>query len=177
MILDTVDPLWICKYRWTEAEAWKAKRYHGKKNFRWPFRGLAYFVLGGILLISSWSLFTYGFALPSFAMLAFSFYFLFLLRLEARWWHLRRFRIRPDRDALVEYALSDDGISAKAEGLAESRSTWAAVFRVLRTPEGFLVYPNESVMYWLPRDGFAAAGAMEALDSLFRAKVPRYASL
>ncbi len=177
MIPETVDQPWICKYRWTEAEAWKAKRFHWKRNFRWPFRWLAYFVLGGILLLSSWSLLTSGFAVASVVMLVASFYFLVLLPLEARWWHRRRFRLRPDADAQLEYALSGDGISANAEGLAESRSAWAAVFKVLRTQAGFLVYPNEHVMYWLPRDGFSSAGAMEALDSLFRAKVPRYASL
>jgi len=116
-------------------------------------------------------------AISSVAMLVVSLYFLVLLPLEARWWHRRRFRLRPDADAQLEYALSGDGISARAEGLAESRSAWTAVFKVLRTPAGFLVYPNEQVMYWLPRDGFTSAGAMEALDVLFRAKVPRYASL
>jgi hypothetical protein len=177
MILETVDQAWICKYRWTEAEAWKAKSYHWKRTFRWPFRWLAYLVLGAALIVSAWSLLTQGFAVPSVAMLVASFYLLVFRPFEARWWHRRRFRLRPDLDSWLEYVVSDEGISSRSEGMGEGSVTWAAVFRALRTPAGFLVYPNESVFYWLPRDGFAADGAMEALDSLFRAKVPRYASL
>jgi hypothetical protein len=75
---------------------------------------------------------TSGFAVASVMMLVASFYLLALRPFEARWWHRRRFRLRPDADAQLEYALSDDGISGQAEGLAESRSAWAAVFKVLR---------------------------------------------
>jgi hypothetical protein len=177
MIMETIAEPLVCRYRWTEQEAWKVARYHWKKGVRWPFRALAYLVLGGILVLSAWSLLTHGFAVSSLVLFLVSIYFILLLRFEARWQHRRKFRRRPDRDALLEYRVSDEGIAFKSEGLGEGQTTWAAVFKVLRVPDGVIVYPHEQVMYWLPHDGFSSAGASVELDRLLRAKVPRYDSL
>lgn len=177
MIMENVTEPLVCRYRWTEEEAWKVSRHHWRKTLRWPFRWLAYAVFGAILILSAWSLVTYGFAVSPLVLLLVSIYFLVLLRFEARMRHRRQFHRRPDRDALLEYRLSDEGIAFEAEGLAESQVTWAAVFKALRVPDGTILYPHEQVMFWLPQSGFSSPGAMEALDRLLRAKVPRYSSL
>jgi hypothetical protein len=173
---DPAEPL-VCRFLWTEQESWKVSLYHWKKSGRWPFLGLAYLIFGGMIVFSAWNLLKYGFEVSSLVLILLSIFLLLLVTFAARWRHRRKFLRRPDRDALLEYRVSDEGIAFKAEGLGEGQTPWAAVFKVLRVPDGVLVYPHEQVMYWLPDAGFPSADAIAELDRLLREKVSRYDSL
>jgi hypothetical protein len=176
MIMDTVPERLICRNRWSEEEAWKVLSYHRSKALR-LFRVLMNLLFVAFLVFAFWALVTQGNRSSPVLLLVISLYGLFFRQLGARWWHRRRFRLRPDRDALVEYRFSDAGISFAAEGLGEGRATWASVFKVLRVSDGVLIYPNERVMYWIPDRGFTSVDAVGEVDRLLRAKVPRYESL
>jgi len=173
---DPAQPL-VCRYLWTEEEAWKVSVYHWKKSGRWPPLWVAYLVFGGILVFSVWKLLTHGFEVSSLALFLLTTFLLLLIKYATRWRHRLRFPRRADRDALMEYQVSEEGIAFKAEALSEGRAPWAAVLKVLRVPDGVLVYRREQEMYWLPDEGFPSADAIAEVERLLREKVSRSESL
>lgn len=164
----------ICRFTWTADEAWTAARYHWRTVVRRPVRWLGYAVVWGILAISLWSLLSVGLSLPAVAFGVVSSYWLFLRRLEARWWNRQRFAKRPDANTVVEWRASDSGLQVSVPGLAESEIAWAVVVKCARTPEGHLPYSHESVYHWMPDHGFQSPGDATAFAELARRKVARY---
>jgi hypothetical protein len=78
----------------------------------------------------------------------------------------RAFSTRPDRDKLVHFAIDSSAIEMRVDGLYESSLNWNAVVRVVHTPRGFLLYPNELLTYWLPHHAFASEGDRAAFIKL-----------
>ena len=173
---DPAQPL-VCRYLWTEEEAWKVSIYHLKQSGRWPPLWLAYLVFGGVLVFSVWKFWTHGFEVSSLVLFLLTTFLLLLVKYATRWRHRLKFPDRPDSNALMEYRVSGEGIAFKAEGLNEGQAPWAAVLKVVRAPDGVLVYRHEEMMYWLPAEGFPSADAIAELDRLLREKVSRSESL
>ena len=173
MMMENSEPL-VCRFLWREEEAWKVSVYHWKKSGRWPPLGLAYLVFGGILVFSVWKLLTHGFEVSSLVLFLLTAFLLLLIKYATRWRHRLKFPDRPDSNALMEYRVSGEGIAFKAEGLNEGQTPWAAVLKVVRVPDGVLVYRHEQMMYWLPDEGFPSADAIAGVDRLLRAKISRY---
>ena len=159
----------ICRYRWTVEELETATRYHWRRKVRAPFRWLFYGMLSAILLLGLVDLWMTGLSIQSAVLIVMPVYFLFLRRLEARWWRRRRFAKRPDRDAMIEYRVSPDGLSSVCEGLGESDNSWRTFSRCARTPEGLLLYLNEEMFIWLPSHGFRAPEEVERCAQLVEA--------
>lgn len=51
---------------------------------------------------------------------------------------------------------------------------WAAMFRVIRVPEGFLLQPQSALMHWLPLSGFESAAEADRFGALAREKARLY---
>lgn len=101
------------------------------------------------------------------------FYWLFLRRWDRRWAIARQFRQRPNKDEMIEYIFTDDGLCIHTSG-SESKSVWDVIFKVARTKQGFLIFPSASIFYWLPFHAFAGPEQVEKLDQILKARVPRY---
>lgn len=86
---------------------------------------------------------------------------------------LKMYAQKADRDMTVTWEISNDRVSAKTE-VARSDMTWAAFRRVLRLPEGFLLYPNDSISHWLPVNAFAGDADVERFAALAKARVGQY---
>jgi hypothetical protein len=73
---------------------------------------------------------------------------------------LKMYKQKPDRDMLITYELSEDRLACRTE-VGSSNSLWRVIRSVQRIPEGFLIYPTESTIHWLPTRGFHIAADVE----------------
>jgi hypothetical protein len=73
----------------------------------------------------------------------------------------------------VEWQISPDRLVAKT-AVSNAETAWIMIARVLRTPDGFLLYPNDSVFHWLPAHGFRESADMERLAQIAQSKVQQY---
>jgi hypothetical protein len=80
---------------------------------------------------------------------------------------------KPDRDMLLTYELTPDGFSSKSE-VASAQMDWRATPKCLRAIEGFLLYPSEMQVHWLPVHGFQNSADVERAATLIASKVAAY---
>ena len=78
--------------------------------------------------------------------------------------------------ARVTWAVRAEGLRLDAGGVAEELP-WAKIRRVLRTPVGFWVWPNDAFERWLPRSAFMSPADEEEMASLAQSKVEQYAEI
>ena len=92
---------------------------------------------------------------------------------ERRWWNRRQFSKRPDRDIDVEWQVGTDKIWARS-ALAQTEISWRAFTKVVRTPAGVMLYPNDKIFHWLPQHGFASDSEFERFVALAKSKIERH---
>ena len=71
----------------------------------------------------------------------------------------------------IEYQLDEEQVKAQAEGHPEQLINWAQIKLVIRTPQGFLMYPGPG---WLDSSGLEDAYNIEELAALLQRKVANY---
>jgi hypothetical protein len=86
---------------------------------------------------------------------------------------LKSYAKRPDKDLVIAYELSEEGISSKTD-VASSNFLWRTIQRVLRTGDGFLLYLTDTQVQWLPAHGFQVPADTDRLANLAKAKVGDY---
>ncbi len=86
---------------------------------------------------------------------------------------LRHYARRPDRGMVVKWEVHFDQISTKTE-TSSSTLEWRMISRVFQATEGFLLYPNARILYWLPTHAFRDAANIEAFTKLAKSKVQNY---
>jgi len=92
---------------------------------------------------------------------------------ERRWWTRRQFSKRPDRDIEVEWQVASDKIFART-ALAQTEITWQAFTKMVRTPTGVMLYPNDQMYHWLPRHGFASDAEFERFVEIAKSRIQRH---
>ena len=86
---------------------------------------------------------------------------------------IKHYARRPDRDMLVSWEFYPDHILSRTEA-SSSRLEWRMISRVMETPQGFLLYPNDKMFHWLPIHAFHVAEDKEAFVRLAKARVQTY---
>jgi len=54
----------------------------------------------------------------------------------------------------VEWEVREDKIVHRIINLSESTFTWELIKGILDTPQGFLLYPQKNLFYFIPKSGF-----------------------
>jgi uncharacterized paraquat-inducible protein A len=127
------------KYRWTSKELEAAQDYHFRHSVRRTFRVALYLIAILMLMLVTSIIGTINKLSPLYPMIGLvGLCWLALRRIERRWTFKRQFKRRPDKDQEVEWQITLDRILAHAP-IARSDFTWDAVFKVVRTPEGYLM--------------------------------------
>lgn len=161
-------------YRWTEPQFIRLALYdyevgprsgRGKLTF-----GLVIFTLVGLLVIN---LVQRGFT--------FSIWDLVLIALGLCWYALRgsimirmfsRAFKRSGMDGLnLEFDLKEEGIGIKVTDRPEQSLEWSQIKKVIRTRDGFLVYPGP---IWLPSARIEDGATTDELAALLQRKVTDY---
>ena len=166
------------KYRLTADEMLRAHRYHFRHTCRPVFRFGLHFLFGVFLLGGILALFTSGPSgkspLPvTIGFLVLGIYWFTVRPFERRWWNRRQFSKRPDRDIDVEWQVGTDKIWARS-ALAQTEISWRAFTKVVRSPAGVMLYPNDKIFHWLPQHGFASDAEFERFVALAKSKIERH---
>ena len=166
------EPITI-KYRWTANEMVAAREYHFRNVCRPVFRWILSFI-AVLAILAGWGSYTEG-GLSWRAVLfpLLGIYWLFLHRWDRRWTVRRHFRKRPDKDMTIEWTATENDFCIKTPE-SEARSTWKLIASATRTREGFLLYPNEGLFYWLPFHAFSSPDQIDRLEQILQQHVFRY---
>ena len=137
-------------FLWTDEQAVIANRYHQRYTCRRPFRiaanGIAILAItGGVFRLSR-----FGLSLLPVGLIVGGLYWIFLRRYDMAWTVKRRFNKRPDKDKQVKWHFSPEGVDFETENLGSGRVKWDAFTKAVKTPVGYLLYPNDQMYHWLP---------------------------
>ncbi len=158
------------KYRWSLDHFLTSHKYHRYQRMRLVYRRLYIVVCVLGLGIAIWALVNNGFSLLYSTYGALWLYLLCFHWPIYRWWLSRKYDRRPDKGIEIESVFTDTGIESKYEG-GEGRTEWTMLAKWIETPEGFLIYPNESVFVWMPFSAFEKDKDIESLRELARTRV------
>jgi hypothetical protein len=165
------------RFRWTADELLQAYRYHFRHICRPVFRfGLhfifALFLFCGVVTLTALRPDDKSPLLVSIGFLVVGIYWFAIRPFDRRWTVRRRFSKRPDRDIEIEWQAFSDKVLIHS-ALAQSEASWQAFAKMVRTPSGFLLYPNDQMFHWLPRHGFASDTEFDRFDELTKGKIRR----
>ena len=165
------------RFRWTADELHQARRYHVRHICRPVFRIGLHCLLGFILLGGIFGLFNSAPSgkanfLVSLGFVAIGVYWFWVLPYERRWWIRRQFRKRPDRDTEIEWQFASDGVQVQS-ALAKSQIAWQAFAKMVQTPAGVMLYPNDQIFQWLPHHGFQSDANFRQFVELAKSKIQK----
>lgn len=163
-------------YRWTADELIKAHENHTRAQCRRKYRiGLKFVAL--MMILGGWCSYqTQGWSLLTVLAPLLGIHILLVHKYVARWCLRRHFRKRPDRDSHVVWTLGDNDLHAKTEE-SESRQNWSQIAKARKASNGFLLYPNDGVFYWLPETALASEEDRQRTEELLRSKVKDFADI
>jgi hypothetical protein len=163
----------LASFRWVSGELLSAQRVHmrysssGRKFRRAVFITGPLAILFGIGILVTHGIHPVGlfFIIIGAALLA--------SPLFARRMTLKHYAQRPDRDMLVSWEFYPDRIISKTEASSASME-WRMISRVLRTKQGFLLYPNDRIFHWLPIHAFRQSTDIESFAQLAKSNVKHF---
>ena len=168
-------------YQWNADEMLLVNRLHmryspqlRKLNFSSRSGGVIFIFLGFVCLCvmgattEKWRAATYGCGLVLVGVALLTGLPFFMRRVL-----LKAYAKKPDRDMVVTYQISGERLLSKSD-VASSDMLWRVVARVLRTPDGFLLYVSDTQVHWLPVRGFQDPADADRFAALARSKVESY---
>ena len=88
-------------------------------------------------------------------------------------------RMRSPQEVLsrvqVHWSISADRAVAES-GTKREEFEWSSIRRMIRTPDGFLFWPNDALERWLPESALAHSEAVEDFLRIVESKVRNYES-
>ncbi len=163
-------------YVWTADELIRAQENHARAQCRPRYRaGIKFLSLMAIL--SGWCYYqAQGWSVLSVLLPAVGIYLLVLRKYDVRWSLRRHFRKRADRSLRIEWTLAENDLHSRTEH-SESRHQWSLITKARKASNGFLLYPNEKMFYWLPLTAFASEEDQRRAEDLLRRKVQDFADI
>ena len=143
------------KYSWHTEDIVKAYKYHRRSSMAFKILDFAYPTIG----ITNIALGLYGVVieqrLESVGSIIFGLFFLSINKIQL-YFYGRSFKKLNYENKQVEWEISQDKILHRMLNLSESTFSWNLIHGVSDTPEGFLLYPQQNMFYWLPKKAFAS---------------------
>jgi len=157
-------------YTWTANELIAAYENNARARCRRPYRiGLTFIALMAIL--AGWGYYSSnGWGIPAMLFPFGGVYILFLHKYDKRAALRRHFKRRPDKNTEIAWTLRDDNLHIKTSD-TDFHSAWSQISSVRKSRNGLLLYPNETLFYWLPYHALSDAAQREAVETLLREKV------
>lgn len=164
------------KYRWTVTELESAYRCHNRQSSRISLLWLVHFLSGLFIVVGVYHIRTGNEPANGIFMITIGLAWSTFMIFGRRWFARRHFTRRPDRDQEIEWQIFPDRLVVHS-GLGQSEFKWEALAKAVRTPNGFLLYPNDRIFHWLPRHGFDDPDDFDRLSELARVKLQKFKSL
>jgi len=80
----------------------------------------------------------------------------------------------PDRDAWVEWDISEEFLLSRIKDKIKSESTWGRIIKMIETKKGFLVYMKPTLYHWWPRHAFSSEEDINQLGSWAKQKTQKF---
>lgn len=154
----------VARYRWTVDELRTAYRNHYRYSS--SSARIVVIVLGAVGLVGSSVLFFTQSVPEDVAIVPIVFGILLALAWFSRSLTVSRysarsqFRRRPDQDIELEWRFGSEEIQTQSE-LGEARFVWSAMIKVVKAPDGLLLYSLPTFFNWIPRHAFASDADFE----------------
>ncbi len=84
----------------------------------------------------------------------------------------RNIRRMPNFGKTINWTMDEAGLRGQGEGFEFSQD-WSTIYSATITPDGFLVYPQKQMYYWMPSLGFAKREDVETAENLITRHVKR----
>ncbi|MGV8040316.1 MAG: YcxB family protein [Thermoanaerobaculaceae bacterium] len=164
----------VCRFRLTAEEFLAAQRCHVRHVLRKSIQRLASLLVALLGLAGLLGMLSAGFAVWPAGFVALAVYWFFVHRFVWRWSVRRSLRKRPDAGAEVVHRISQEGIHSEVGAILTSNLAWPGVAKSVETSQGFLIYPQDAVFFWVPRSGFEGPGQAEECAKVLRQAVRRH---
>ena len=143
-----------------EARKWHWKK-HGSLQYLWFVAGVLLLLFGGLGVATEDRVF------PIYLLIVGVYCISRKKILEYRF--RRSMKTSPAIDKEVVWKLSMDGFTQESE-LGKSDLSWDSVYQSYSTKNGYLVYPQKNMYYWIPRSGFDSEDDFEEVDKILKEK-------
>lgn len=166
----------IARFLWTEDELQVALRNY-YQHAGWRFARLGLICLCGVAMLASLVIFATWNVPEDFAVIPVVSGIVLICLLASRGLTVsrysvrRQFRKRPDQNVDLEWRFGPDEIQTRSS-LGESRFNWSAFVKVIKTPEGLLLYSLTNFFQWLPRHAFESDADFQRVTTWAQQKVP-----
>ena len=141
------------KYLWKTKEIVTGYKYHQKSSNTYRIFGIAYFVIGIFNVVSGLYNVFVNHDSGSWLFVALGLYLLFANQIKL-FFYARNCKQSNYENKQVEWEINKDIIIHRSINLSESKFSWDLIQGVLDTPDGFLLYPQKNMFYWLPKKAF-----------------------
>ncbi|HOF62322.1 MAG TPA: YcxB family protein [Candidatus Latescibacteria bacterium] len=84
----------------------------------------------------------------------------------------RNIRRMPNFGKTINWTMDETGLRGRGEGFDFSQD-WSTIYSATITRDGFLVYPQKQMFYWLPSSGFTKREDVETAEGLITQHVKR----
>ncbi len=144
----------------------RGRYWHWMKK---PWLAFLFPILGLIFLgFGAWLFARMGIRATPVAVTGFGIYCVF------RYWIMgirfrRLLRQNPQYEKTLVMSFTDIGLEGNAEG-SHFTSEWNSIYETVTTPDGFLIYPQKQIYYWIPRAAFESIGDVAVVENLLRMK-------
>jgi hypothetical protein len=90
-----------------------------------------------------------------------------------RWIVRRQYTKCSEKDIEIEWQIMPDKLSVQSP-LAHTECVWKVIVKVVHTPCGLMLYPQNNLFFYLPRRGFASDAEFEQAIELAKSNVPQF---
>ena len=142
------------KYIWKNEYIIQAYKYHRQSSRNYRRRNAVCFVIGIAQLIFALYKIFVEHDLPALIFMVSGIYLLLINKIQFYFYYRNLQRLNYENKQ-IEWKINAEKIIHRILNISESTFSWDLIYGVLDTPEGFLLYPQQHMFYWLPKKAFA----------------------
>ena len=166
------EPIHV-KYLWQTKDIVKAYKYHRRSSTAFKLLDLSYLAIGIVNIAIGLHGVIIEQRLESIGSIIFGIFFLVINKIQL-YFYSRSFNKLNYEHKQVEWEIGQDKIVHRMINLAESTLSWDLVYGIADTPEGFLLYPQQNIFYWLPKEAFESKEDIAQFAYLAQDKVKKW---
>jgi phosphotransferase system glucose/maltose/N-acetylglucosamine-specific IIC component len=96
-----------------------------------------------------------------------------LLPLITRFQTKKQFKLNPSANAIISWEISKDMLENKTPG-SQTSFKWAMLVRIRQVRDGFLLFPQTRIAYWIPKHAFQSEDDVTAFADMARNSVVKF---
>ncbi len=148
-----MDETIYLKYPWKTEDIVTGYKYHRKSNNLYRVLAVIYLLIGIInIILGLYNVFIRS-DYSYWSSIVFGTFFLLINKINL-FFFAQNFKKLNYENKQVEWEINKDKIIHRMINLSESTFQWDLIQGISDTPDGFLLYPQKNMFYWLPKSEF-----------------------